>query len=84
MPTTPRQVSDLLVEFQKGDQAAASRLLPIVYRELRRLAGYYMRGEKPGQTIQPTELVHEAYLRLVGQERIESRSPQSVEKSARN
>jgi RNA polymerase sigma factor (TIGR02999 family) len=42
-----------------------------VYGELRRLAAYYMRGEKPGQTIQPTELVHEAYLRLIGQGRIE-------------
>src|ERR1017187_9894229 len=71
MPTTPGQVSALLVDLQRGDHAAASRLLPIVYSELRRLAAYYMRGEKPGQTIQPTELVHEAYLRLVGQERIE-------------
>src|ERR1039457_2727711 len=71
MPTTPGQVSALLGDLKKRSQAAASRLLPIVYRELRRLAAYYMRGEKPGQTIQPTELVHEAYLRLVGQERIE-------------
>lgn len=65
------QVSAMLEDLRNGDAAAASRLLPIVYRELRRLAGYYMRGEKSGQTIQPTELVHEAYLRLVGQERIE-------------
>jgi RNA polymerase sigma factor (TIGR02999 family) len=64
------QVSAMLEDLCKGDAAAASRLLPIVYRELRRLAGYYMRGEKSGQTIQPTELVHEAYLRLVGQEHI--------------
>lgn len=71
MRTTPSQVNALLVDLQKGDRAAASRLLPIVYGELRRLAAYYMRGEKAGQTIQATELVHEAYLRLVGQERIE-------------
>jgi RNA polymerase sigma-70 factor, ECF subfamily len=71
MPTAPGQVSALLNDLQKGDPAAASRLLPFVYKELRRLAAHYMRGEKPGQTIQPTELVHEAYLRLVGQERIE-------------
>lgn len=71
MPTAPGQVSALLEDLRKGDAVAASRLLPIVYRELRRLAAHYMRGEKPGQTIQPTELVHEAYLRLVGQERIE-------------
>ena len=71
MPTAPGQVSALLNDLQKGDPAAASRLLPLVYKELRWLAAHYMRGEKPGQTIQPTELVHEAYLRLVGQERIE-------------
>ena len=66
----PSQVTALLDELERGDRKAASRLLPIVYSELRRLAAHYMRGERPGQTIQPTELVHEAYLRLVGQERI--------------
>src|SRR5271165_7340119 len=71
MRTAPGQVSALLEELCKGDAVAASRLMPIVYKELRRLAAHYMQGEKPGQTIQPTELVHEAYLRLVGQERIE-------------
>jgi RNA polymerase sigma factor (TIGR02999 family) len=71
MRTTPGEVSALLGDLQEGDQAAATRLLPIVYGELRRLAAHYMRGEKSGQTIQATELVHEAYLRLVGQECIE-------------
>jgi len=71
MRTAPGQVSALLGDLRKGDPAAASRLLPIVYGELRRLAFHYMREEKPGQTIQATELVHEAYLRLVGQERVE-------------
>jgi RNA polymerase sigma factor (TIGR02999 family) len=65
------QFSDLLRDLNRGDPATASRLLTIVYGELRRLAAYYMRGEKPGQTIQATELVHEAYLRLIGHERIE-------------
>ena len=60
----------MLVDLQSGDERAASRLLPLVYRELRRLAAHYMRAEKAGQTIQPTELVHEAYLRLVTQDRI--------------
>jgi RNA polymerase sigma-70 factor (ECF subfamily) len=64
------QITDLLHGLEKNDPAAASRLLPLVYGELRRLAARYMRGEKPGQTIQPTELVHEAYLRLVGQQPI--------------
>ena len=71
MRTTPDQISAMLTELQKGDPCAASRLLPIVYGELRRLAAHYMRGEKPGQTIQATELVHEAYLRLVGEEHID-------------
>jgi len=71
MPTPSGQVSALLKGIQKGDPSAASRLLPLVYSELRRLAAHYMRREKPGQTIQATELVHEAYLRLVGQERIQ-------------
>jgi RNA polymerase sigma factor (TIGR02999 family) len=65
------QVSGLLRDLDHGDANAASRLLPIVYAELRRLAANYMRRELPGQTIQPTELVHEAWLRLVGQDRVE-------------
>lgn len=73
MRTAAGRVSILLGDLQNGDPAAASRLLPIVYKELRRLAGHYMRGEKPGQTIQATELVHEAYLRLVGHEHNEWR-----------
>jgi RNA polymerase sigma-70 factor (ECF subfamily) len=71
MPATSGQVNALLGALEKGDQAAAARLLPIVYNELRRLAAHYMRREKSGQTIQATELVHEAFLRLVGNERIE-------------
>jgi RNA polymerase sigma-70 factor, ECF subfamily len=71
MRTEPGQVSALLGDIQKGDETAVSRLLPIVYGELRRLAAHYMRRERSGQTIQATELVHEAYIRLVGQERID-------------
>jgi RNA polymerase sigma factor (TIGR02999 family) len=71
MRTATGHVAELLAELQKGDAASASRIFPIVYKELRRLAAHYMRGERSGQTIQPTELVHEAYLRLVGQERIQ-------------
>jgi hypothetical protein len=50
----------------QGDPHTASRLLPLVYDELRRLAAQRMAQERPGQTLQPTALVHEAYLRLVG------------------
>jgi RNA polymerase sigma factor (TIGR02999 family) len=64
------EATGLLREIGAGDREAATRLFPIVYTELRHLAAHYMRGEQSGQSIQPTELVHEAYLRLVGQERI--------------
>jgi RNA polymerase sigma factor (TIGR02999 family) len=56
----------LLTAADDGDQNAAERLLPLVYDELRRLAAALLASEKPGQTLQPTALVHEAYLRLVG------------------
>jgi RNA polymerase sigma factor (TIGR02999 family) len=60
------QVTQILDQIQQGNRAAASELLPLVYGELRRLAIHRMRKEKPGRTLQPTALVHEAYIRLVG------------------
>ena len=63
----PEAVTKLLMEWKEGDQAALDQLMPLVYKELRRLAGYYLRGEQPGHTLQPTALVHEAYLKLVNQ-----------------
>ena len=59
-------VSQILAQIDAGDPAAASQLLPLVYDELRRLARAKLAQEKPGQTLQATALVHEAYLRLVG------------------
>src|SRR5437764_3614076 len=59
-------VTRLLDAAAAGDRQAAADLLPLVYDELRRLAAARMAGEKPGDTLQPTALVHEAYLRLVG------------------
>lgn len=59
------QLGDLIERSQAGDEAAAEELMPVVYDELRRIAGAYMKRERPGQTIQPTALVHEAYLRLL-------------------
>ena len=60
-----REITALLVDWQKGDQAALEELLPLVYDELRRVASAYMRRERPDHTLQTTALVHEAYLRLV-------------------
>jgi RNA polymerase sigma factor (TIGR02999 family) len=59
-------VTALLTALQPGDPTAAEQLLPLVYDELRRLAAHRLAHEAPGQTIQPTALVHEAYLRLTG------------------
>ena len=58
-------VTQILSEIEQGDPAAAERLLPLVYDELRKLAAAKLANEKPGQTLQATALVHEAYLRLV-------------------
>ncbi|HEY7310531.1 MAG TPA: ECF-type sigma factor [Gemmataceae bacterium] len=60
------EVTQILNAVVLGDPHAANQLLPLVYEELRRLAAHKLAHEKPGQTLQPTALVHEAYLRLVG------------------
>jgi len=59
-------VTKILQAIELGDAKAANELLPLVYQELRRLAAHKMANEAPGHTLQPTALVHEAYLRLVG------------------
>jgi RNA polymerase sigma factor (TIGR02999 family) len=58
-------VTRILSAIERGDQTAADKLLPLVYQELRELAAAKLSNEKPGQTLQPTALVHEAYMRLV-------------------
>lgn len=63
------QVTQVLDQIQKGDPDAAERLLPLVYAELRELARARLAQERGGQTLEPTALVHEAYLRLVGGDR---------------
>jgi RNA polymerase sigma factor (TIGR02999 family) len=60
------EVTQILSAIEQGDPAAAEQLLPLVYDELRKLAAARMAAETPGGTLQPTALVHEAYLRLVG------------------
>src|SRR2546421_2949658 len=64
--TAMTEVTRILEELQQGDPHAAEQLLPLVYEELRQLAAQRLAQEKPGQTLQATALVHEAYLRLVG------------------
>jgi RNA polymerase sigma factor (TIGR02999 family) len=59
-------VTQILSQMEQGDPSAADQLLPIVYDELRKLAAHKLASENPGQTLQATSLVHEAYLRLVG------------------
>jgi RNA polymerase sigma-70 factor, ECF subfamily len=60
-------VTRLLAEVRLGQSDAFARLMPLVYKELRRIASHQMRGERTGHTLQPTALVHEAFLRLVDQ-----------------
>jgi RNA polymerase sigma factor (TIGR02999 family) len=59
-------ITQVLYAIEDGDSLAAEQLLPLVYEELRRLAAHRLAGEGPGHTLQPTALVHEAYLKLVG------------------
>jgi RNA polymerase sigma-70 factor, ECF subfamily len=66
----PREVTQLLIDWSGGDQAAFDKLVPLVYEELRRLAHHYMSREHVGHTLQTTALVNEAYLRLVDQNRV--------------
>lgn len=78
MPNQPQpraaaqgDITALLKAWSDGDQAALEQLTPIVYKELHRLAGRYMKGERPGHSLQTTALVNEAYMRLVDYKRME-------------
>jgi RNA polymerase sigma factor (TIGR02999 family) len=64
-------VTTLLTRWRQGDSTALEELLPLVYKELRRIAARQLRRERPNHTLQPTALVHEVYLKLVDQHRIE-------------
>jgi RNA polymerase sigma-70 factor (ECF subfamily) len=64
MVASPGEVTNLLLELKQGNKAAEERLIPLVYRELRRIAAAYIRREAAQHSLQPTALVHEAYLRL--------------------
>src|SRR5207253_8839603 len=65
------QVSQLLAAIGQGEPQAAEQLLPLVYEELRKLAAQQLSQEKPGQTLQATALVHEAYVRLVDVDKVQ-------------
>ena len=67
------EVTRILSAIEQGDPHAAEQLLPLVYDELRRLAAAQLAREKPGQTLEATALVHEAYLRLVGDQQFANR-----------
>ena len=72
MPTTKQHdVTGLLIEWRNGNQEALNRLMPLVYAELHALASRQLRRERTEHTLQSTALVHEAYLRLVDQRRVE-------------
>ena len=64
---SPHEVTQLLLDWRNGDKGALDKLTPLVYNELRRLANHYLRGERKDHTLQGTALVHEAYIRLIGQ-----------------
>ncbi len=68
MESSIGEVTRLLVELKAGNPEAETKLVPVVYDHLRRLAARYMRGERPGHTLQSTAVVHEAYIRLFSQE----------------
>ena len=67
-------LTQLLIDAGNGNHVALNQILPQIYEELRRLAGYYMSRERPNHTLQPTALVHEAFLRLIDQDRVDWRN----------
>ncbi len=67
---SPRDITQMLIDWSNGDREALDRLIPVVYRELRRQAARHLRRERSGHTLQTTDLIHEAYLRLVDQNNV--------------
>jgi RNA polymerase sigma-70 factor (ECF subfamily) len=74
MPRSSFGPTELLLSWSDGSDSARDALLPLVYEDLRQIAGRYLRRERPGHTLQPTALVHEAYLRLIDQRRVDWRN----------
>jgi RNA polymerase sigma-70 factor, ECF subfamily len=70
MTSPPGEITQLLKQLSHGNREAEARLIPLVYEELRHVAARYMRRERPDHTLQPTALVHEAYLKLIEQRKV--------------
>src|ERR1700704_6671848 len=70
MALSSAEVTKMLLDWNGGDEAAFEKLVPVVYEELRRLAGYYMAGERAGHQLQASALVNEAYIKLVDSRRV--------------
>jgi RNA polymerase sigma factor (TIGR02999 family) len=70
----PGDVTQLLVQWRNGDRESLDQLIPLVYQELRTIAGRFLRNERPGHTLQSTALVHEAFMRLIDQTRTDWQS----------
>src|SRR5216117_1234162 len=69
-PQLPQQMTQLLIAWSNGDQAARDELMPLVYEELHRLAHRYMNRERPGHTLQTSALVNEAFIKLIDQKNV--------------
>jgi RNA polymerase sigma factor (TIGR02999 family) len=67
MEAQPPNVTKLLQDWSRGNRQALDELMPVVYRELKKLANNYLKAERPDHTLQPTALIHEVYIRLIGQ-----------------
>ncbi len=67
---SPTEVTQLLLDWGQGDQSALDKLMPLVYGELRKMARQHLNKERPGHTLQTTDLIHETYLKLVDQRRV--------------
>ena len=74
MDPSPAEVTRLLGEYCRGDRTALERLVPLVYGELRKIAAGALKAEREGHTLQPTALVHEAYMRLADQRDVQWRN----------
>src|SRR5262245_5830413 len=69
--SSPQSLTELLLDWSGGDKIALDQMMPLVYDELRRIARTYLRRERSNHTLQPTALVHEAYLRLIDQRKVD-------------